>query len=728
MTNTEIKNVLKNEVLETYPINGINIIIPSESNYTFQLTTTTNEYKTINNSLLNDNDMSMLNLKKCESLLKQKNNIPQDNPLIILKFEKQTNIAREKNIQYEIYNPITFDKLNIDICGIIDIIIPIKLDEEIEDLSNSLKKEGYDLFNENDKFYNDICTPFTSKNGADVTLDDRKIYFYTKILNTTTCPKDCEYSEFIFDLKAISCKCKINNDNIDINKMDLLYGDINYNPKLIDKKYTSYKTMKCYNLVFSSKYFIKNIGSIIASVILTAYIIFMIYFIIKEISPLKLLISKNLFDEYPKIKEINPFMKKIEKGKKSQKKKFESKSLKQSTKKESSKHIIKMSKNDLSNPPKKSRAKQVRINSAEKRIDTENIKLVDLVSKNKKKKFGKSQNLHNIKNKKHVQIKSDKKEANIDVESLKSDKVRKRKSIFDYLKEREHRIKIEKSQQKEQEKEKDKEFILINTNEKKSKNKNNKNKTKEASTEVKKILRTKEKEKKNKILDDYELNHLEYEDALEQDKRGFCKTYWSIIKRDELFIFTFISWNDYNLFYVKIERFLFIILNIMVMNVLFFSEESIHEFFINGVKYNFSKQILQIVLAIIITHIFEILLCYLTLTDRYIYEIKSLENPEENRSIIFGIIKKIRIKLIVFLIIFFLVSIFYWYFISSFCAVYNNTQKMYLIDCALSFVFFLIDPFIVYGLITFIRILSIRKICNKNIKCLFKIGHLFPIF
>ena len=115
-----------------------------------------------------------------------------------------------------------------------------------------------------------------------------------------------------------------------------------------------------------------------------------------------------------------------------------------------------MSKNDLSNPPKKSRAKQVRINSAEKRIDTENIKLVDLVSKNKKKKFGKSQNLHNLKNKKHVQIKSDKKDSNIDVESLKSDKVRKRKSIFDYLKEREHRIKIEKQKQKEQEKEKEK--------------------------------------------------------------------------------------------------------------------------------------------------------------------------------------------------------------------------------------------------------------------------------
>ena len=75
----------------------------------------------------------------------------------------------------------------------------------------------------------------------------------------------------------------------------------------------------------------------------------------------------------------------------------------------------------------------------------------------------------------------------------------------------------------------------------------NKNKTKETNTEIKRVFKSKEKEKGISSLDGYELNHLKYEEALEKDKRGFCKIYWSIIKRDELFIFTFISWNDYNL-------------------------------------------------------------------------------------------------------------------------------------------------------------------------------------
>ena len=71
MTHSQIINILKNEVLETYPSDGINIVIPSESDYPYQLTTTENELQTLNNSTLNDNYMSIINLKDCESLIKE---------------------------------------------------------------------------------------------------------------------------------------------------------------------------------------------------------------------------------------------------------------------------------------------------------------------------------------------------------------------------------------------------------------------------------------------------------------------------------------------------------------------------------------------------------------------------------------------------------------------------------------------------------------------------------
>ena len=749
MTISEILNKVKNEVIETYPTNGISIIIPAESNYTLQLTNTNNELLTLNGSLLNDNAMSMVNLKGCESLLKESNNIPKEDPLIILKYEKSTNFAFEKNVQYEIYNPITFDKLNLDICNKndIDIVIPMELNEDIEKLYDSLKEEGYNLFNEKDKFYSDICSPYTAQNGADVLLDDRFLYFYNKVINITTCPKDCKYSKFFFDTKTLSCQCKANNENIDIENMDKLNGDLGYTPSLNGLKYSSYKTMKCYKLVFNFNHFIKNAGSIIILVFLIAYIGFMIYYLMKGISPLKLSIYKNFFEEkkhneeYDNISKIDPLKSFAgnEKGKTNKKKKLENRSVKQSSKKGFPKIEVKESKKDLLYPPKKSRVDKNEINSNEKQKETENIKLIDII-KNKKKhminnyKSNNNDNDGKIKIQKFSNIRIDKlgggprinynfqlrrdKEPDFDIESLKSDKVRKRKSIIDYAREREIRKK----------KEKEKEKILIELRDNKLSRKKNEEPDKETNTEARMTPRKKGNENEDNALDDYELNHLEYEEALEKDKRSFCKIYWSIIKRDELFIFTFLSWNDYNLFYVKIERFFFIILNIMAMNAFLFPDKSIHLYFLNGVKFDFTQHILQIVLSIIITHVIEILLCYLSLTDRSIYQIKGLAKHEENKEKIFEIMNKMKIKLLIFFFSIFLVSIFYWYFISAFCAVYKNTQKIFIIVCVISLLIFLIDPFIVYALVTLVRFLSIKRINNKKVKCLYTISRIFPIF
>ena len=147
------------------------------------------------------------------------------------------------------------------------------------------------------------------------------------------------------------------------------------------------------------------------------------------------------------------------------------------------------------------------------------------------------------------------------------------------------------------------------------------------------------------------MNHLNYDKAIELDKRGFCKTYWSIIKRDELLLFVFVSSKDFNLIYIKFARLIFTISTLMVMNAFLFSDESIHELFMNGVKYNFGQQALQIALSIIITHVFEILLCYLTMTDRVFYEIKAISKNEEKTKDIFKNLKSMKLRLIIFLVI-----------------------------------------------------------------------------
>ena len=54
-----------------------------------------------------------------------------------------------------------------------------------------------------------------------------------------------------------------------------------------------------------------------------------------------------------------------------------------------------------------------------------------------------------------------------------------------------------------------------------------------------------------KDLDDCELNVLEFNEAIKLDKRSFITTYWSILKREHLILFTFFIKNDHNIIYIK---------------------------------------------------------------------------------------------------------------------------------------------------------------------------------
>ena len=92
-----------------------------------------------------------------------------------------------------------------------------------------------------------------------------------------------------------------------------------------------------------------------------------------------------------------------------------------------------------------------------------------------------------------------------------------------------------------------------------------------------------------------ELNELDYEEAIKLDKRSFIQIYWGILKREQPIIFTFFIFDDYNLIYIKLVRFIFILLTDMTMNVFFFADETIHKLYLNDGKYDFAQNIPQII-------------------------------------------------------------------------------------------------------------------------------------
>ena len=85
------------------------------------------------------------------------------------------------------------------------------------------------------------------------------------------------------------------------------------------------------------------------------------------------------------------------------------------------------------------------------------------------------------------------------------------------------------------------------------------------------------------------------------DKRSCLRTYWSVLKRENYIFITFISCNDYNLFYVKIERFFVILCTEMTMNGLFFVHESMHRKYTENEDFTFVQKLPQFIFTILVT-------------------------------------------------------------------------------------------------------------------------------
>ena len=235
------------------------------------------------------------------------------------------------------------------------------------------------------------------------------------------------------------------------------------------------------------------------------------------------------------------------------------------------------------------------------------------------------------------------------------------------------------------------------------------------------------KNKKNNIhFDDYEFNNMDYNDAIEYDKRGFLRTYWSVIKREHYFIFAFFSRNDYNLFYVKIERFLILICTEITMNGLFFVHETMYKKQTRDTS--FVQKIPQIIFSLLVSQAVEVILCFLSMTDKYYYEIKALPKKEKNDQRVFDILSCMKKKLIGFFVFTFLFFLFHWYFISAFCAVYQNTQFIYLRDSAISILTSFATPFILYGFTCLLREISLSKCCKNKLSFVYKLSDIVPLF
>ena len=486
---------------------------------------------------------------------------------------------------------------------------------------NQIKDLGYDVFDINSEFYNDICIPYKTPQGTDIILSDRINYYFNN--EETQCQFNCRFSEYSLEKHFLKCECDFEDNEIN-------FENSNFNSKYIYEsfynvlKFSNYKVLKCYNLTFNLNIFKNNEGNKIAIIFFVFYLILLFVYFIKGITSFKIDISKNILDIKNKFSDNNN--------------------------------------------------------------NKDNINPKDIQSKKLKK---------TIITKKYNKLKENHK-------SLKS-------KLFSFPPKKNKTLK---------KKSKISDLQILNIDNSKSKYLLENNGIQEMN---KAIFPT----KREQNLDNYELNNLEYNIALNLDKRNFFEIYLSFLRRENLFIFTFFVCNDHNLIYVKYSRFIFLFCSDMALNVFFFADETMHKMFLDYGKYNFIQQIPQILYSTVISQILEIFLCYLSLTDKHYYKAKNIDI--KSKFMILQIIKCVKIKLFFFYLSTGLILCFYWYTITCFCAVYENTQSAFIKDSLLSFGLGLLYPFIIYLFPTLLRLLSLKS-KNGKLSFVYNLSDIIPFF
>ena len=129
--------------------------------------------------------------------------------------------------------------------------MPVSLDE------NNMFK-----YDPESDYYDDYCNPYTTDDGTDILINDRRKLFVKNYLSL--CQNNCEFVGYNKDNKQSTCNCITENkmDNIsvildDSNKLEI--------PFKIEKEIPGFgsnvKTIKCTHILYTKDGLKKNISS-----------------------------------------------------------------------------------------------------------------------------------------------------------------------------------------------------------------------------------------------------------------------------------------------------------------------------------------------------------------------------------------------------------------------------------------------------------------------------------
>ena len=227
----------------------------------------------------------------------------------------------------------------------------------------------------------------------------------------------------------------------------------------------------------------------------------------------------------------------------------------------------------------------------------------------------------------------------------------------------------------------------------------------------------------NQYIDE-ELNSMSYKEAIRNDKRNYLQYYISLIKTRHLIFFTFCSGKDYNILLLKISLFLTLISLYFFVSALFYNDNTIHQIYEDQGRFNFLYQLPDAVYSSIISLIISFILKKLALTQKDILTLK--RNPKK-KLIIQDVIKYYKIKSLIYFFINLFCSVFFWYYLAAFGAVYRNTQISLIKSTLMSYGLSIVYPFGIYIIPGIFRILALKS-KKHNKECFYKLSQIISLF
>ena len=688
----EIFNTFKENIYSfNYPEENIKVI--QTDNFIIQIIILTAQ------DMANGN-VSFVNIGECEKILKSIYNISESDSLLMIKSDFKSTDKYSTNVQFELYHPVTKIKLNMSYCDNVEIKIntPSNLENNTIDLYESLLDSGYNLFDSSDSFYNDVCSTYTSENGTDMILSDRQNIIYSQSGNISLCQLGCNFVSYNKTLKTVECDCNIRSTSIEVNEEEFDKNELknSFTSTILNSNFI---ILKCIKMAFTLDHILTNKGRIVMSVIIFFFLVVLLVFFVND---------RNTLNKYFKLVLKDKIEEHIEKENEDEKE--------QEKEKEIANEKELKNKND--NNEQKDNDNHISIfkNRKSVKIDNTNRKI-----KIKGNEDGKIHNFigNNSSEKKILKFPEGKKQPPKRSQNKNNTNKSKLKNSFNFFS---SMIKISKDELNK--------INIISENKMKERLK-----VLEKSEEKTSINIIKKENKKIKETDenymfqnmnDEELNSLEYEQALIYDKRTFFQYYWSLLKKDNLILFTFLPTNDYNLISLKMTLFILSISLDATINAFFFTDDTMHAIHENNGEFDIIYQIPQILYSSVISTIINSLLQKLALSEDSFLALKQSKTYEKAVKDYESSKKCLIIKFIIFICLSFILMLFCWYYISIFCAVYINTQSILLNDILLSLLLSMIYPFGLCLLPGICRIPALQDE-NKNKKCLYKCSGFFEL-